>query len=531
MAVMNNRISTYRLLTTIAMLAAMCSAEAQTAPELPRVVVSIMIDQLRTDYMEAFSSLYGTRGFRRLMSEGRSYSQVEYPFASPDRASAVACFVSGTSPYDNGIPSQRWLDRQTLRPIYCVDDSRYSGNLTAEASSAERMTVSTMGDELKVATEGKAIVLSVAPQRDAAVLQAGHAADACFWLNDLTGQWCSSSYYGTFPQWALAYNNTLSPARYLSQKVWVPSNDLVGNFNYFIGGSLNKPFSHHFKGDRAYRQMKASPFINEEVNRFALQSMQMTGMGVDHVTDMLMLTYYAGNFDHASAQECPMELQDTYVRLDKALGEMMDAVESRVGKGRALFIVTSTGYSDAPKSTDLARYRIPTGTFDMTKAQMLLNMYLIAVYGQGQWVETTLNDEIYLNLKLMEQRNVNHSEALDRSASFLIQMAGVKDVYTSKRLSLGSSTIEATRLRNGYNPHCSGDIIIQVNPGWVLLNSSTHEERVSRETYMGFPLFFLGTNIRSEKVETPVTIDRVAPTVTQALRIRAPNGCAQRPLF
>ena len=226
-----------------------------------------------------------------------------------------------------------------------------------------------------------------------------------------------------------------------------------------------------------------------------------------------------------------MELQDTYVRLDKALGEMMDAVESRVGKGRALFVVTSTGYSDAPKSTDLARYRIPTGTFDMTKAQMLLNMYLIAVYGQGQWVETTLNDEIYLNLKLMEQRNVNHSEALDRSASFLIQMAGVKDVYTSKRLSLGSSTSEATRLRNGYNPHCSGDIIIQVNPGWVLLNSSTHEERVSRETYMGFPLFFLGTNIRSEKVETPVTIDRVAPTVTQALRIRAPNGCAQRPLF
>ena len=119
----------------MAMLAAMCGAEAQTAPELPRVVVSIMIDQLRTDYMEAFSSLYGTRGFRRLMNEGRSYSQVEYPFASPDRASAVACFVSGTSPYDNGIPSQRWLDRQTLRPIYCVDDSRYSGNLTAECSS------------------------------------------------------------------------------------------------------------------------------------------------------------------------------------------------------------------------------------------------------------------------------------------------------------------------------------------------------------------------------------------------------------
>ncbi len=528
---MNNRYHTYRLLATVAMLTALCGAEAQTAPELPRVVVNIMIDQLRTDYMEAFSPLYGTRGFRRLMSEGRLYAQPEYPFVSPDRASAVACFASGATPYDNGIPSQRWLDRKTLRPVYCVDDGRYSGNMTAEATSAEHLTVSTMGDELKIATEGKAVVLSIAPQRDAAVLLAGHSADACFWLNDLTGQWCSSSYYGPFPQWALAYNNTLSPARYLDGKVWVPSNDLTGNFNYFIGGSVSKPFSHHFRGDRAYRQMKASPLVNEEVNRFALQSMQMTGMGIDHVTDMLMLTYYAGNFDHASVQECPMELQDTYVRLDKALGELMDAVESRVGKGRALFVVTSTGCSDAPKSTDLARYRIPTGVFDMTKAQMLLNMYLIAVYGQGQWVETSLNDEIYLNLKLMEQRNVNQGEALDRCASFLIQMAGVKDVYTSRRLELCGTTSDAARLRNAYNPHRSGDIIVQINPGWTLFNSSTHEERISRETYMGFPLIFLGTNIRSEKIETPVTMDRVAPTVTQALRIRAPNGCAKRPLF
>ena len=226
---MNNRYHTYRLLATVAMLTALCGAEAQTAPELPRVVVNIMIDQLRTDYMEAFSPLYGTRGFRRLMSEGRLYAQPEYPFVSPDRASAVACFASGATPYDNGIPSQRWLDRKTLRPVYCVDDGRYSGNMTAEATSAEHLTVSTMGDELKIATEGKAVVLSIAPQRDAAVLLAGHSADACFWLNDLTGQWCSSSYYGPFPQWALAYNNTLSPARYLDGKVWVPSNDLTGN--------------------------------------------------------------------------------------------------------------------------------------------------------------------------------------------------------------------------------------------------------------------------------------------------------------
>ena len=146
--------STYnRLFTTLAVLFSIYGVEAQTAPALPRLVVNVMIDQLRSDYMEAFSPLYGDRGFRRLMQEGCMYTHAEYPFARPDRASATACLHSGTAPYDNGIPAERWLDRQSLRPIYCVDDKDYQGHLTAENSSPVYLSVSTMGDELKVATE------------------------------------------------------------------------------------------------------------------------------------------------------------------------------------------------------------------------------------------------------------------------------------------------------------------------------------------------------------------------------------------
>ena len=177
-----------RLFSTLAVLLSLYGAEAQTAQALPRIVVNVMIDQLRTDYMEAFSPLFGERGFRRLIREGCVYTQAEYPFARPDRASATACLHSGTSPYDNGIPSERWLDRQSLRPVYCVDDKKYSGHHTGENSSPQYLEVSTMGDELKVATEGKGIVISVSPFRDAAILSAGHAADGCFWLNDDSGQ-------------------------------------------------------------------------------------------------------------------------------------------------------------------------------------------------------------------------------------------------------------------------------------------------------------------------------------------------------
>lgn len=520
----------YSLIFSALILTSVCQVQAQGVPELPRVVVNIMVDQLRTDYMEAFMPLYCNTGIRRLVGEGRYYTQVEYPFANPDRASATACMASGASPYDNGIPSQKWLDRKTLRPVYCVDDSKFAGQETSECTSPRYLAVSTLGDELKVATEGKGVVISIAPFRDASCLSAGHAADACYWINDSTGKWCSSSYYGYFPKWVSTYNNVSAPSQRIDDIVWEPSNQLVGEFSYFISGGIRKPFSHKFKGDRAFVELKASGMINNEVNRFVLQALQEYNIGSDAVTDLLNVTYYAGGYDHRSEAECPMELQDTYVRLDAAISEIIQKVEQRVGKNHALFVLTGTGYSDEPSATDMTRYRIPTGIFDMSKAQMLLNMYLIAVYGQGQWVESTLGNQIYLNLSLIEQRNVNLSEMLSRCSAFLIQLSGVKDIYTSQRLSLGAWTPGISKLRNAYNPHCSGDIMVQVSPGWVLANSANHEQKISRESYISFPLFFLGCNIKSEKIQTVVTIDQVAPTITQALRIRAPNGCSKHPL-
>ena len=152
----------YRILTSLALLMSMIGAEAQTAPEVPRLVVSVVIDQLRTDYLEAFSPLYSESGFSRLMGQGRVYSQAQYPFASPDRASAVACLMSGASPYENGIVGERWLDRSTLHPAYCVGEG-----------TPDNLAVSTIADELKVATEGKALVYAVAPNCDAATTRRG----------------------------------------------------------------------------------------------------------------------------------------------------------------------------------------------------------------------------------------------------------------------------------------------------------------------------------------------------------------------
>ena len=525
---MNTRAN--KLLSTVILLMTVVAVDAQTAPEVPRLVVNIMIDQLRTDYMEAFSPLYSGQGFLRLMKQGHMFSQAEYPFDTPDRASAAACLASGTSPYVNGVVGEVWLDRQTLQPVYCVDDKNFAGSQTSDATSPLYLAVSTLGDELKVSTEGRGMVISIAPNRDAAVLSAGHAADAALWIDDQTGRWCSTTYYGDYPQWATEYEAKSSLSKRIGSITWTPVNESVGNFNYFVSGTAGKPFNHKFSGDRKFREFKASACVNEEVTNFVKQAIKGTTIGMDGVSDLLNVTYYAGNFDHQSVGSYPIEIQDTYVRLDYQIAELINAVENRVGEGKALFVITSSGYADTEDATDLSKYRIPSGTFSISRAQLVLNMYLIAVYGEGQYVEASRENELYLNLKLIEERNLNLAEVLERCSDFLIQLSGVRDVYSSQRLALGAWTPGISKLRNAYNPKCSGDILIQVSPGWTLVNETTHEQIITRESYMGFPLFFFGCKLPAQVNNTPVTVDRVAPTLAKVMRIRAPNACSLAPL-
>ena len=182
--------------------------EAQTLNLAPRLVVNITIDQFRTDYLEHFAPLYGQEGFRRLLGEGRVYEAVDYPFSPVDRASAIACIATGTTPQYNKVMAQQWIDRKTLRPEYCVSDPK-------NTASPIHMASSTIGDELKVSTNGRALVFGIAQAKDAAILSAGHAADGAFWIDEYTTAWTTSAYYpATAHTWARAYNATATTSRH-----------------------------------------------------------------------------------------------------------------------------------------------------------------------------------------------------------------------------------------------------------------------------------------------------------------------------
>ncbi len=490
------------------------TAAQNGARQVPKLVVNITIDQLRSDFLEAYAPLYGPDGFRKLMEQGRVYDNVTYPLIQTDRASAISTILTGTVPYYHSIVGQQWVNRETLRPQQCTEDIRQNGT-----PSPVHLAVSTLGDELKVASDGKALVFAIAPFADAAILSAGHAADEALWLDEQTGQWKTSQYYSNKQSITYLASNELSnPGKNISKLRWVP-----------LGQEKIFDFRHIFKGHKKFQEYQTSGLINAHVTDLALAYVRQKGLGSDEITDLLCLTYYAGPFNHQPVTECQQELKDTYLRLDQTIATLISQLEEKIGPKQILFVVTSTGYSD-PEHTDYARYRIPTGTFYINRAAGLLNMYFGATWGQGRYIETYTDNQLYINRKLLEQKRISLTDFCQRAREFLLQMEGVRNVYTFLQL-LSENNSEIAKVRNGFHPQHNGDILIEVNPGWHLQNEDTGEDRVSQTSAIPFPVILYGTNIEARQVTTPVTTDRIAPTLSRAIHIRAPNACNSDPLF
>jgi len=455
------------------------AVKSQPQRPCPRLVVNITIDQLRTDYMEDFSPFYGDDGLKKLLSCGTVYENVRYTFSPVDRASAVASLMTGTSPSKNGITGAKWLNKKSLFPVGCIEDNGYSSRETA---SPKNLLVTTVNDELKISTGEKAIVFSIAREKDAAIISGGHAANGAFWFDHDSRRWRTSSYYSKkLPDWLESYNAM-----------------------YANGFTENN--------------------INSNITNVALQCIEASGMGMDDIPDMLSLTYEAKNPDEKNLQ-----LQNTYVQIDKELGKLISKTEKRLGKENVLFIITSTGYCDE-KDVDYAKYKIPSGTFYINRTANLLNMYLGAIYGQDKYVDCCFYNQVFLNSRLIEQKRISMGEILDRSRSFLMQNEGVYNVFTSKDLLL-SGNVGNPKIKNWYNPNRCGDLIIEVSPGWKLLNEENQQQYTSRENSLVFPVIFYGAGVGHTQVTIPETIERIAPTIAKIIRIRAPNACSAVPLF
>ena len=453
---MRNR---YLYITLLSLLGFSAESVAQAITQAPHLVVTIAVDQLRSDYLENYAPLYKAGGLKRMLTEGKVFTNAHFNFIPIDRASATAAIQTGSCPYYNGVTGSEWLDRNTLRPKSIVEEL-----------SPVQLATSTLGDELKMATQGMAKVFAFAADAERAILSAGHAADGAVWLSP--GKWNISPYYAPENQWLKWYA----------------------------------------------RQYQPTPDDNQSLTTLALKCVEQSGIGQDTITDLLCVSY--------SVQPN----QEGYLSLDRHIANLVNGIEHKLGHGRVLFVLAGTGCREEERENENEQFRIPTGKFYINRTVNLVNMYLGAIYGTGQYVEICFRNQLFLNHKLIGQKNIDRGEMLRRAQEFILQLSGVRNVYTASQL-MTSESERLQPIRNGFYTEKCGDLMIEIAPGWQLVNEDNHSSIVSRASNIPFPIIFWGSHIQSERILKPVTADHIAPTVARCIRIRAPNACSAEPLF
>ncbi|MBO5263265.1 MAG: alkaline phosphatase family protein [Bacteroidaceae bacterium] len=488
---------------------------AQEKITSPKLLVTITIDQLRSDFMYEFEDLYTPDGFKKLLAGGKVYPNSYYAFENIDRASAAATIATGTNPYTHGIVGERWLDHSSLRIVNSTDDSKQTGLYTNDRVSPVRLKAHTLSDELKRATRGKSQICVIAPDCATAVMQGGHDANQVLWKNDDTGYWCSSSYYGLFPEWAAAINKKVVGR---SSK-WEPMFpvELYNNF----GEKAPKAFSYPFNGKDDIRSYKTSACINDEINEVAISCLRSGDMGMDNITDMLSITYYAGNFNSVSMEDRPIEIQDIYTRLDKNIADLLKELDRRIGLENIVIALTSTGYVVEDDSND-EKYRLPSGTIHMDRIKALLNVYLSALFGKGEYIDGFFNSEFYLNKQKMEQLQMNKVDVVAHAVEFLKSVDGVEDVFTIYRLG-GMLSPELQYVKNGYNAKCSGDIWLRLMPGWKMAKDIVSATNLVRRSPVSFPMVIYGQGVEHKVIDDFTAANILAPQLANLLHIRRPN--------
>ena len=499
---------------------------------IPKLVVGITVDQLRGDYLEHFKKNFGDKGFKRLLNEGVVYNQMVYNFPSPDKASAIATIYTGTVPFYHGIVNEIKVSGDDFSEVSSFSDSKYMGNFTSEKLSPLPLKVSTVTDELKIASNGKSDVFAFSPDASGALAAGGHAASGAFWIENYSGRWATTTFYTSYHQFVDQYNRSdESLNTQISNLVWKPKLP-VELYNAFPYTQNQKSFQHKLGSNKTnqYFLLKQTPFINEEVRKMGVKAIESASLGKNSYPDFLALNFYAGNFDNALDKNYSIEIQDTYQRLDEDIAHIIDAVDRAVGLENAFIFVVSTGYFDEQEvyPTDA---RLPGGDFKPDRCEALLNMYLMAIYGRENWIKKYYNEQIYFDRKLIADKKIDYREFQESAADFLIQFSGVQDVVTSYQMLHGAYNEAIQVHKNGFHRDITGDLFIELQPGWRIVTpkNPTNHERV-RDNSMASPAIFFGNNLKPQKVNRIIDATEIAPSVTHRLRIRAPNASSSKVL-
>ena len=498
----------------------------------PRLVVGIVVDQLRTDYLDYLQQLFGETGFKRLMKDGLFLKDVDFKANLDDPVAATALLYTGNYPNATGIPAAEIYRTADAAPTPVLEDKNSLGNFTHESLSPLALRLSTISDEVAIDGGGLTSVYAVSPDAQQAIIMAGHAGNCALWINDTDGKWSSTAYYRDFPQFITRRNRDLPLTARLDTLSWRP----LLNVDRYPGIPAQKrhyPFRYTFPlAERdIFTRFKESAPVNEEVTDVAIDALRNLNLGRrEEGIDMLSIGYTAAPYKRVDDGDFRFELEDTYLRLDAQLGRLLQAIDKEVGLSNTLLFLSSTGYYDAATKDD-PKYRIPTGDVSLKRVESLLNSYLSAKYGNADYVSGIYGNQIYLDHRALESHGLTADKARAEARDFLVQMSGIADARTLGEI-LSDSSEESSRQRRSIDPKTAGDIFVTFLPGWNVVDETRYPARTVpvRAGTVSTPFFLMGPEVTARTVPTPVDAAAIAPTVTSALHIRSPNGASYRPL-
>lgn len=506
------------------------AAEAQTAPKRPKLVVGIMIEGLNADYLSLLNDYFSPGGFKRLMRDGATITDVDY--GTPlDAAAATAMVFTGATPPVNGVPSARIYNPDTKRTSTTLLDPSKIGNFTDETYSPAQLLVSTISDEVRLDAAGTGWVYSIAPDPTVAIIMAGHAGNSAFWIDDKNERWATTTYYKDVPSTITSRNYRTPLATSLDTMSWAPllQPSLYPDIPEY---KAQYPYRYTFSRrdvDRMKR-FKASPKVNTEVTSLAKDYLTSMQFGARGPVDMLNIAYTVAPYTYGHDADNRLEIQDAYIRLDRELASLFDAIDRKAGAGNSLVFLIGHPAASTSRRDD-EKWGVPSGVFSTRKAISLLNTYLMALHGAGEWVSGYYDRNFYLNSRTIKDNKLDAATVRAEAAEFLARMSGVSRVFTIDDIIASRAGDKAAALKRNTSVRHSGDIIVSITPGWEIeddfnLKGPETTSKVYRDNFVASPAFLMGTGVPAIKIDTPVDARTIAPTVSRLLRIRSPNAAS-----
>lgn len=512
-----------------------------TPSSQPPLVVGIVVDQMRYDFLHRYANHYGEGGFKRLMRGFVAHNH-HYDYAQTVTAAGHATVYTGTVPAIHGIVGNEWYDRIGKRSMYCVQDTSVrtvgSSNATAGKMSPKNMETTAITDQLRLSSNFRSKVIGIALKDRGAILPAGHAANGAFWFDSKTGNWITSTFYGTeLPNWVAAYNAQKRPTALMKEgwKTLLPSEKYLESeaddqpYESKITSERKSTFPYDFSASfgEAFGSIGTSPHGLTITKELALEAIKAENLGRNGQTDFLAVSFSSTDYVGHAFGPYSVETQDMYLRLDRDIAEMLSFLDSWVGKDNYLvFLTADHAVMDVPEMWQ--KHKMPAGRLDLSGMNKAIRKQLVESFGDASLYESSDNYQLYLDRTKLSQRGISVQHVVETLRPVVMSFPGIQNIHASESILQATLPAQMTELyRNGFHPVRSGDIQLVTKPGWIASSiTATHGATYNYDTHI--PLVLYGKGVRPGNVYQRTNVTDTAPTLAAFLKILAPSGTTGR---